>query len=86
VNIDFRKHAFISFRAATLSLQASSALVLALVVNSISGLLGVMSKGITLPTALPYWALAAVIGGYISAEYGSKRLTSPTIRKILALV
>ena len=57
-----------------------------ILVNSISGLLGVMSKGITLPAALPYWALAAVIGGYIGAEYGSKRLTNPTIRKILALV
>lgn len=57
-----------------------------ILVNSISGLLGVLSKGITLPTALPYWALAAVIGGYIGAEYGSKRLTNPTIRKILALV
>ena len=57
-----------------------------ILVNSISGLLGVMSKGITLPAALPYWALAAVIGGYIGAEYGSKRLTNPTIRKLLALV
>ncbi len=57
-----------------------------ILLNSISGLLGVMSKGITLPAALPYWALAAVIGGYIGAEYGSKHLTNPTIRKILALV
>ena len=57
-----------------------------ILVNSISGLLGVMSKGVTLPAALPYWAVAAVIGGYIGAEYGSKRLTNPSIRKILALV
>ena len=57
-----------------------------ILVNSISGLWGVMSKGVTLPAALPYWAVAAVIGGYIGAEYGSKRLTNPSIRKILALV
>lgn len=57
-----------------------------ILVNSIAGLLGVMSKVIVLPSALPYWVLAAVIGGYIGAEFGSKRLSNPTIRKVLAVV
>lgn len=57
-----------------------------ILVNSMAGLLGVMSKGINFPSALPFWAMAAVIGGYIGAEYGSKRLTNPAIRKLLALV
>jgi uncharacterized membrane protein YfcA len=57
-----------------------------ILVNSISGLIGVMTKSPILPTGLVYWALAAVIGGLIGAEYGSKKLANPTIRKLLALV
>lgn len=54
--------------------------------NSIAGLLGVMQSPIALPDALPWWAFAAVAGGTIGAEYGSRRLYNPTIKKILALV
>lgn len=57
-----------------------------ILVNSISGLLGFLSKTPTLPAGLIYWALAAVAGGWIGAEYGSKRLANPTIRKLLAAV
>jgi len=57
-----------------------------ILMNSIAGLIGVLSKQPNLPAALPYWALAAVIGGLIGAEYGSRRLTNPSIRKLLALV
>ena len=57
-----------------------------ILVNSISGLLGMLSKSLTLPAGLAYWAIAAVIGGLIGAEYGSRKLTNPTIRKLLALV
>jgi uncharacterized protein len=57
-----------------------------ILVNSISGLIGVLTKSPTLPTGLIYWALAAVVGGLIGAEYGSKKLANPTIRKLLALV
>ncbi len=61
----------------------SAAFILA---NSISGLLGVVSKGYTVPAAMPYWIIAAVAGGFIGAEFGSRRLANPTIRKLLALV
>ncbi len=57
-----------------------------ILVNSIAGLIGVLIKQPTLPAALPYWALAAILGGLIGAEYGSRRLTTPSIRKLLALV
>ena len=57
-----------------------------ILMNSIAGLIGVLSKQPNLPAALPYWAVAAVIGGLIGAEYGSRRLTNPSIRKLLALV
>lgn len=57
-----------------------------ILVNSIAGLLGFLSKTPTLPPGLAYWAVAAIAGGWIGAEYGSKRLTNPTIRKLLAVV
>lgn len=57
-----------------------------ILVNSIAGLLGAMKASPTLPAALPWWAAAAIVGGYIGAEYGSRRLGNPTIKKLLALV
>ena len=59
-----------------------------ILVNSIAGLLGVIATVSIrdLPIALPYWAVAAVVAGFIGAEYGSKRLANPTIQKLLALV
>ena len=57
-----------------------------ILVNSTSGLFGVLFKSPTLPTGLGYWAVAAMLGGWIGAEFGSKRLANPTIRKLLAVV
>ena len=57
-----------------------------ILVNSIAGLLGVMVTAPALPQALPYWAVAAVVGGYVGAEYGSRRLGSPSIQRLLAVV
>lgn len=55
-------------------------------VNSISGLAGVLASGSVLPTGLLGWSMAAIAGGWIGAEYGSRRLANPTIRQLLALV
>lgn len=57
-----------------------------ILLNSIAGLLGVMTTDPVWPTALPWWALAALAGGFIGAEYGSRRLGNPAIQKLLALV
>ncbi|MAL98997.1 MAG: hypothetical protein CL583_11195 [Alteromonadaceae bacterium] len=57
-----------------------------ILVNSIAGFLGVITSSPALPTALPYWAVAAVLGGFVGAEFGSKRLGNPTIQKLLAVV
>ena len=57
-----------------------------ILVNSISGLLGVFTQIVILPKNLPYMAIAAVLGALIGAEFGSRKLTNPTIRKLLALV
>ncbi len=57
-----------------------------ILVNSVAGLLGVITSAPALPSALPYWAVAAVVGGYAGAEYGSKHAGNPTIQKLLAVV
>lgn len=57
-----------------------------ILVNSIAGLIGTMSKHPSLPSGLTYWALAAIIGGWLGAEFGSKRLDSSAIRQVMALV
>lgn len=57
-----------------------------ILVNSIAGLSGVALAHHTLPPAMLYWALAACVGGWIGAEYGSKRISNATIRMLLGLV
>ena len=76
----------ISFRWA--EARAASGIAAAFIfVNSIFGLLGVISTdGVILPRIFPLWALAAVIGGLVGAWLGSKRFKNATIQKILALI
>lgn len=57
-----------------------------ILVNSIAGLAGVLASGLVLPSGLLGWSVAAIAGGWIGAEYGSRRLANPTIRQLLALV
>ena len=57
-----------------------------ILVNSVAGLLGVASHMPALPAALPLWAVAAVAGGLIGAEFGSKRLKNDTLQRLLAAV
>jgi uncharacterized protein len=55
-------------------------------VNSIAGLLGQLSTLASLPRALPVWAGAALVGGWIGATLGSRWLNVPAIQRMLALV
>jgi uncharacterized membrane protein YfcA len=67
--------------------RATSAVAAAFIlVNSIAGLLGHLSSISRLPAQLPVWAVAVVIGGWIGAEYGSKRLATPILRQLLSAV
>jgi uncharacterized membrane protein YfcA len=67
--------------------RATSAVAAAFIlVNSIAGLLGHLSSISHLPSALPLWAIAALAGGWIGAEYGSKRLATPVLRQLLSAV
>jgi hypothetical protein len=66
--------------------QSSGVSAAFILVNSIAGLLGVFSQAFLLPPAIPLWATAAVAGGLLGAEYGSRRLATPTLRRLLAVV
>ena len=67
--------------------KASGIAAAFILVNSIAGLLGfISSKTPQIPEGLLIWAVVAVLGGYIGAEYGSKRFGNPTIKRLLSLV
>ena len=57
-----------------------------ILVNSIAGLLGYLTKFPTLPSSLWLWAIAAAGGGWIGAAYGSKRIGSKILQRLLAVV
>lgn len=67
--------------------QVSGVAAAFILVNSTAGLLGFLAtKTPQLPPALPLWAVAAALGGYLGAEYGSRRFENCTIKKLLAMV
>lgn len=66
--------------------QASGVSAVFILVNSIAGLLGHFSSIAALPGVIPIWAIAAVTGGYIGAEYGSRRLDQLALQRLLAVV
>ena len=67
--------------------QISGVAAAFILVNSIAGLLGFLATNTPqLPAALPVWAIAAGVGGFLGAEYGSKRFGNPTIIRLLSLV
>lgn len=55
-----------------------------ILVNSIAGIFGVLSTTAEFHPALPLWAGFVILGGYIGAEYGSKRLGNPAIQRLLS--
>lgn len=55
-------------------------------VNSVAGLLGLLAVTPRLPEAIPWWAVAAGLGGWLGSHYGSRRLQTPALRRLLAAV
>ena len=66
--------------------ESSGVAALFILVNSVAGLLGVAATAPALPAGIILWAPAAVLGGWIGAEYGSRRLAPPMLRQLLSLV
>lgn len=57
-----------------------------ILVNSVAGLLGHLSSVSQLPPNIPIWGVAAVLGGWIGASYGSRKAPAPVLRQLLSLV
>jgi len=57
-----------------------------ILINSISGLLGYWTVVRTLPEPTLFFALAVVAGSIFGSELGSRRLTSPFLKRLLALI
>jgi uncharacterized protein len=57
-----------------------------ILVNSVAGLLGLLTRQPALPDALPYWVAAVLVGGLIGATLGSRRLGNTGLRRALAAV
>lgn len=66
--------------------QSSGLSAAFILVNSIAGLLGNVSSVGALPTSIFIFAPAAIIGGFIGAEYGSKHIAGANLRRLLAVV
>jgi hypothetical protein len=54
--------------------------------NSAAGLLGHVTSVMALPSTILIWAAAATIGGWVGAEYGSRRFSLRTLQRLLAVV
>ncbi|HET9350057.1 MAG TPA: sulfite exporter TauE/SafE family protein, partial [Burkholderiales bacterium] len=67
--------------------QTSAVAAPFILVNSIAGLAAiVLAKSALLPSYVWILALAVIIGGWLGAEYGSRRFANPVVRRVLAVV
>lgn len=67
--------------------QTSAVAAPFILVNSIAGIAGAfLVRTATLPGHLWILACAVLAGGWLGAEYGSRRFTNPLIRRMLAVV
>jgi uncharacterized protein len=57
-----------------------------ILVNSLAGLAGNPASLNHVPAQLPIWAGAVIVGGLIGAELGSRRIGTPTFRRVLGVV
>jgi uncharacterized membrane protein YfcA len=67
--------------------QTSAVAAPFILVNSIAGLAGAfMASSMSLPAHVWILVGAVLVGGWLGAEYGSRRFTNPLIRRMLSVV
>ena len=54
--------------------------------NSAAGLAGNPASLQALPSHLPIWATSVLVGGFVGAELGSRRLGTPAFKRLLGVV
>jgi uncharacterized protein len=57
-----------------------------ILINSIAGLAGLLTRHPTLPDPLVWWVVAVIAGGLIGASFGARRLDNQALRRALAAV
>lgn len=57
-----------------------------ILVNSLSGLAGLMSRHLVFPDKIMWWVLATLIGGFLGSYWGSHRFNSVVLKYLLATV
>lgn len=66
--------------------QTSALAAFFILVNSVSGLLGHLQKGGTVPENLPVWGLVVLTGGFIGASLGATKINTPVLRALLSIL
>jgi uncharacterized membrane protein YfcA len=67
--------------------QTSAVAAPFILVNSLAGLAAIaVAKGTALPGYVAILAPAVLVGGWLGAEYGSRRFANPVVRRVLAVV
>jgi uncharacterized membrane protein YfcA len=67
--------------------QTSAVAAPFILVNSIAGLAaGFIAGSAALPSATWWLAAAVLVGGWLGADYGSRRFANPVVRRVLAVV
>jgi uncharacterized membrane protein YfcA len=66
--------------------QTASVSAAFILVNSIAGIAGCLMSVKFLPDAVYIWAFAAILGGIIGSELGSRRFVNATLYRLLAVV
>lgn len=57
-----------------------------ILLNALAALVANLTSGGTLPAAFPIWTVAAVVGGLVGTELGTRRLQGRTMRFVLAAI
>jgi len=57
-----------------------------ILVNSLAGLAGLLTGGVSLPPAIPLWVAVVVAGGFIGSWLGAARFSILNLRRALAFV
>ncbi len=55
-------------------------------INSISGMVGLLSKGISITPTIYTWIAIAIIGGIAGSYFGAKKFNSNIFKRVLAVV
>jgi hypothetical protein len=67
--------------------QTSAVAAPFILVNSVAGLAAIfVTQGVALPGYVWFLAPAVLAGGWLGAEYGSRRFANPVVRRVLAAV